>query len=88
MGKELPANHQNRVGLIVTESLTLTVSITRGWWEIRSIMKSLSSECPTMIVSGPINVSNALRIPCKSKTALSSEVMPEKLERDMSFPQS
>ncbi len=42
-------------------------------------MKSLSNECPTIMVSGPINVSNALRIPCKSKTALSIEVMPENL---------
>ena len=39
-----------------------------------------------MMVSGPINVSNALRIPCKSKTAFSSEVMPENLETGMSFP--
>ena len=42
-------------------------------------MKSLSNECPTIMVSGPINVSKALRIPSKSKIALSIEVMPENL---------
>ena len=80
MGEELPTNYQYRVGPVVPEPLTLTVSITRGWWEIRSIIKSLSNECPTIIVSGPTNVSIALRIPCKSKIALSIEVMPENLE--------
>ena len=33
-GEELPTNYQYCVGPIVPESLTLTVSITRGWWEI------------------------------------------------------
>lgn len=80
MGEELLTNYQYWVGPFVPESLTLTVSITRGWWEIRSIIKSLSNECPTIMVSGPTNVSIALRIPCKSKTALSIEVMPENLE--------
>jgi len=87
VGEELPANHQNRVGPVAIGPLTLIVSITRGWWEIRSIIKSLSRECPTIIVSGPINVSNALRIPCKSKIALSSEVMPENLGRGMNLDQ-